>query len=95
MLRPGGLLVFTVPLMDTGPTLERAEIRYKRIVHLVTPEYHGDRLRGRRGVLAFRTYGPDIMDRLRAAGFDARLERIERAAHAITDGQVVVGRKSS
>jgi SAM-dependent methyltransferase len=95
VLRPGGLLVFTVPLMDTGPTLERAEIRYNRIVHLVTPEYHGDRLRGRRGVLAFRTYGPDITDRLRAAGFDAWLERIEDPAHAITDGRVVVGRKSS
>ena len=94
VLRPGGLLVFTVPLMDTGPTLERAEIRYNRIVHLVTPEYHGDRLRGRRGVLAFRTYGPDITDRLRAAGFDAWLERIEDPAHAITDGRVVVGRKS-
>jgi SAM-dependent methyltransferase len=95
VLRPGGLLVFTVLLMDTGPTLERAEIRYNRIVHLVTPEYHGDRLHGRRGVLAFRTYGPDITDRLRAAGFDAWLERIEDPAHAITDGRVVVGRKPS
>ena len=95
VLRPGGLLVFTVPLMDASPTLERAEIRYNRIVHLVTPEYHGDRLRGRRGVLAFRTYGPDIVDRLRAAGFEASLERIEEPAHAITDGRVLVGRKAS
>jgi SAM-dependent methyltransferase len=95
VLRPGGLLVFTVPLMDAGPTLERAELRYGRIVHLMTPEYHGDRLRGRRGVLAFRTYGPDIVDRLRAAGFDARLERIEQPSHAIADGRVIVGRKAS
>jgi len=95
VLRPGGLLVFTVPLMDASPTLERAEIRYNRIVHLVTPEYHGDRLRGRRGVLAFRTYGPDIVDRLRAVGFEAWLERIEEPAHAITDGRVLVGRKAS
>jgi len=94
VLRRGGLLVFTVPLMDAGPTLERAEIRDNRIVHLVTPEYHGDRLRGRRGVLAFRTYGPDIVDRLRAAGFEAWLERVEQPAHAITHGRVVVGRKA-
>jgi len=93
VLRPGGRLVFTVPLMDAGPTLERAEIRYGRIVHLVTPEYHGDRLRGR--VLAFRTYGPDILDRLRAAGFAASLERIEARAHAIIDGRVVVGEKAA
>jgi SAM-dependent methyltransferase len=95
VLRPGGHLVFTVPLMDAGPTLERAEIRYGRIVHLVTPEYHGDRLRGRGRVLAFRTYGPDILDRLRAAGFRASLERIEQPTHAITDGRVLVGRKAA
>jgi hypothetical protein len=46
-------------------------------------------------VLAFRTYGPDILDRLRAAGFAASLERIEEPAHAITDGRVLVGRKAA
>jgi SAM-dependent methyltransferase len=95
VLRPGGRLVFTVPLMDAVPTLERAEIRYNRIVHLVTPEYHGDRLRGRRGVLAFRTYGPDILDRLRRAGFEAWLERVDDPAHAIAGAKVVVGRKGA
>jgi hypothetical protein len=44
-------------------------------------------------VLAFRTYGLDILDRLRAVGFDARLERIDDLAHAISDGKVLVGRK--
>ncbi|MGH7731856.1 MAG: class I SAM-dependent methyltransferase, partial [Candidatus Eiseniibacteriota bacterium] len=43
VLRPGGFLVFTVPLMDTTPTLERARIERGAIVHLVAPEYHGDR----------------------------------------------------
>lgn len=94
VLRPGGHLVFTVPLMEAGPTLERARVESDgAVVHLVTPEYHGDRLRGRNGVLAFRTYGPDILDRLGAAGFEARLECIEDPAHAITDGRVVVGHK--
>jgi SAM-dependent methyltransferase len=93
VLRPGGALVFTVPLMDTVTTLERARLDHGAIVHLTDPEYHGDRLRGRGRVLAFRTYGLDILDRLRAAGFEARLERIDDADHAITDGKVVVGRK--
>jgi SAM-dependent methyltransferase len=93
VLRPGGCLVFTVPLMEAGPTLERARLENGAVVHLVAPEYHGDRLRGRGGVLAFRTYGPDILDRLGAAGFEARLERIEDPVHAIADGRVVVGRK--
>lgn len=93
VLRPGGALVFTVPLMDTAPTLERARLDHGGVVHLTEPEYHGDRLRGRGRVLAFRTYGPDILDRLRAVGFAARLERIDDDAHAIADGRVVVAEK--
>ena len=93
VLRPGGSLVFTVPLMDAPATLQRARSENGAIVHLVEPEYHGDRLRGRRKVLAFRTYGLDILDRLRAAGFEAALERIDDAAHAVADGKVVLGRK--
>ena len=93
VLTPGGALVFTVPLMDAGATLERARLENGSVVHLVTPEYHGDRLRGRGRVLAFRTYGPDIAERLTEAGFAARLERIDDPAHAIADGRVVVARK--
>jgi SAM-dependent methyltransferase len=93
VLRGGGFLVFTVPLMDAGVTLERARLRDGRVEHLVEPEYHGDRLRGRSGVLAFRTYGLDILGRLRTAGFEPRLERIEDRAHAIADGKVVVAHK--
>jgi SAM-dependent methyltransferase len=93
VLREGGFLVFTVPLMDGGATLERARLHEGAVVHLAEPEYHGDRLRGRAGVLAFRTYGHDILDRLRAAGFEARLERIDDDAHAIADGKVLVARK--
>ena len=93
VLRPGGSLVFTVPLMDAPATLERARRENGAIVHLFEPEYHGDRLRGRRKVLAFRTYGLDILGRLRAVGFEAALERIDDAAHAIVDGKVVVAHK--
>ena len=93
VLRPGGHLVFTVPLMAAAPTLERARLERGTVVHLVEPEYHGDRLRGRGAVLAFRTYGPDIVGRLGEAGFDARLERIDEPRHAVAEGTVVVGRK--
>jgi SAM-dependent methyltransferase len=95
VLRPGGFLVCTVPLMEAAATIERARIEDGAIVHLVEPEYHGDRLRGRGRVLAFRTYGPDILDRLRGARFEARLERVDDPAHAIDGGTVVVGRRSA
>jgi SAM-dependent methyltransferase len=93
VLRAGGHLVFTVPMDEAAPTLERARLERGAVVHLVEPEYHGDRLRGRGGVLAFRTYGPDIVGRLHQAGFEAWLARIDEPAHAIEGGTVVVGRK--
>ena len=68
VLRPGGRLVFTVPLMDAQPTLERAEIRYGRIVHLAPPEYHGDP-RNPAGCLCFYHFGWDLLDTLRKVGF--------------------------
>jgi SAM-dependent methyltransferase len=69
VLKPGGLLVFTVPLTREPETIERARLDGERLVHLLPPEYHSDRLRGRQQVLAFRTYGLDIVDRLRQCGF--------------------------
>lgn len=69
VLKPGGRFVFTVPLSEEAQTTERAKLEHGRIVHLLPPEYHGDRQRGFGGVLAFRNYGRDIVDRLREAGF--------------------------
>lgn len=74
MLRPRGLFIFTVPMSGRPSTATRAKPGPDGPVHLLEPEYHGDRIRGR--VLSFRTYGDDIVDRLREAGFeDARLEK--------------------
>ncbi len=69
VLKPGGILAFTVPLVEGAPTRERARLEGGGIVHLEPPEYHGDRLGGPGTVLVFRTYGSDIVHRLRAAGF--------------------------
>ncbi|MBS7457637.1 class I SAM-dependent methyltransferase [Coralloluteibacterium stylophorae] len=69
VLRPGGLLAFTVPLAG-ATTVERACLREDGgIEHRLPPEYHGDRLVGEGGVLALRNYGRDIVARLRDAGF--------------------------
>ena len=69
VLKSDGLFLFTVPLADSPSTLERATVRDGSVVHLQPPEYHNDYLRGRRSILCFRTYGRDIVDRLREAGF--------------------------
>jgi SAM-dependent methyltransferase len=69
VLAPGGMTIFSVPLSGRDETIERARATPEGIVHLLPPEYHGDRLRGRRAVLAYRTYGRDIVARVLAAGF--------------------------
>jgi SAM-dependent methyltransferase len=69
VLRPGGRLIFSVPMSGQEKTIERARLKDGKIEHLLPPEYHGDRIRGQGRVLAYRNYGLDILDRVRAAGF--------------------------
>lgn len=73
VLRPGGAFVFTVPMNPDGDTLERARLNADGdIEHLAEPEHHMDPIR-REGILAFRSYGCDVLERLVGAGF-ARAE---------------------
>jgi SAM-dependent methyltransferase len=75
-LREGGCMVFTVPLSAAPVTVERAVEQDGKIEHRLPPEYHGDRIRGQGGVLVFRDYGADIVERLRDAGFaEAEIDR--------------------
>jgi len=67
VLRPNGVMLFTVPLFG-ATTAERARLLDGRIEHMAEPVYHTDPIRGE-GVLAFRDYGFDIADRLVSAGF--------------------------
>jgi SAM-dependent methyltransferase len=69
VLRPGGRMLFTVPLHGGERTVERARLREGVVEHLLEPVHHTDPLR-QEGILAFRDYGRDIVDRLRDAGFD-------------------------
>jgi SAM-dependent methyltransferase len=69
VLRPGGRMLFTVPLHFDAATRERAVLRAGKIESLLPPMFHGDRLRGPGQVLCYRDYGPDIVARVAAAGF--------------------------
>lgn len=69
ILRPGGSLVFTVPLTGKGTTVERATVRHGEIVHFLPEEYHGDSYSGSDRILCFRNYGDDILQRIALAGF--------------------------
>ena len=69
VLRPGGVLLLSVPYVpgNTGiETLARREADGS-ITHLQPPEYHGDPMGG--GVLCWHRFGAGLLDALRAAGF--------------------------
>lgn len=70
VLAPGGDLILTVPFLDASQdSLRRAEIDGSgEIRHLVEPEYHGDPV-SPEGVLAFHSFGWDLLDALRECGF--------------------------
>lgn len=71
VLRDDGVMIFTVPIDVTIDTIERAKINADGDVeHLMKPEYHTDPSRANVPILAFRTYGLDIVNKLVAAGFD-------------------------
>ena len=70
VLKKQGVMVFTVPINLAGVTLQRAVIENNELVHLEEPEYHDDAIRGQGKVLAYRTYGTDIVAQLKTAGFE-------------------------
>lgn len=80
VLRPGGWLLLTVPFMaDTGQTVVRARIDADgRLEHLLSPEYHADTTSSQ-GVLAYYNFGWDLLERLRAAGFERAAWCLSRA----------------
>lgn len=69
VLRPGGTMVFTVPLHPGAHTIERARLVDGEVRHLEEPVHHVDPLRDGARILAFRDYGMDLPARLLAHGY--------------------------
>ena len=93
VLRPGGTMLFTVPLYGGYPTVERARLGDAGIEHLLEPAYHIDPLRGE-GILAFRDYGLDIVERLERAGFvDISIVSPRRRTPWVGDFPVILAKK--
>lgn len=93
VLKKEGFFAFTVPISESGITVERACIRDGEVVHILPPQYHDDRIRGRRRVLAFRNYGLDIEERLESVGFKVKINIINNNNYAIENAKVIVCKK--
>jgi SAM-dependent methyltransferase len=86
ILRPGGVLVATVPLDPfAAASVTRAREVDGRVEHLLEPEYHRNPVAPGAGSLVYVTPGWDLLERARAAGFaEAWLTLQVSARHGIT-----------
>lgn len=70
VLKPGGFILFSVPLSNQNLTIERTGVIDGERQNILPPEYHSDSLRGADKVFCFRNYGSDILQRLASSGFE-------------------------
>ncbi len=69
VLKPGGMMLFTVPMTGKDQTIERTAIINGVREHVLPPEYHSDHLQGENQVFCYRNYGNDITERMIKNGF--------------------------
>ncbi|MEA5573377.1 class I SAM-dependent methyltransferase [Calothrix sp. UHCC 0171] len=72
VLKPEGYHIFTIPCNFDQATITRVDTSGDEDIHLLPPEYHGDRLRGQ--ILAYRTFGIDIFELLDRIGFKTQVD---------------------
>lgn len=70
VLRSGGQIIITAPFLNgADKTLVRAQHKDGHLLHLETPEYHGNPTVAGGGVLCYYHFGWDLLAQIRAAGF--------------------------
>jgi hypothetical protein len=86
------VVLFTVPYEpERAETLIRVRVEDDQDVLLMEPEYHG----GGGHTLAYRTYGRDLLRRLRESGFAVGIWELDIPRHAVAHQIVFVGVKGS
>lgn len=91
VLRPGGVLVLTVPFYEMqADSVAVARLDAQgRLEHLGEPEFHGDPIHG--GVPCFHHFGWDLLEAMRRAGFsDAVACRVQDPQRGLPQGQWVL-----
>ena len=92
VLKTDGVFIMTVPYNhDWEKTLVRVRTEGEKDIFLLPAEYHG----GGGQTLAYRTYGRDLLERLRQHGFSVGCLELEIPQYAIVRQFLFVGVKSS
>jgi SAM-dependent methyltransferase len=75
ILKPGGVHIFTIPLvLDGRSTRQRAFLSNASIIHQLPPSFHGlDASSGTGDLLVFYEFGADVSNTFMECGFDAKL----------------------
>lgn len=94
VLKPGGALIFSIPLYDIPTTQQLARVRGELIEHLVSPEYHDSRRGGPGSALCFWRHSfHDIAARVGSTDFAVELVPVAPARTRIEPSYVVYARK--
>jgi ubiquinone/menaquinone biosynthesis C-methylase UbiE len=90
VLRPGGALIFSIPMSDRPQTLQAAEFVEGQLLHHMEPEYHDSRTEGPNSALVFWHHSQrDICDRVQQAGFVARIMNVMISSVQIVPQKVI------
>jgi ubiquinone/menaquinone biosynthesis C-methylase UbiE len=75
VLKPGGLHIFTVPVIWDRDSRVRASTNHDKLVHHLPPSHRGAPGPGAADLLVFHEFGQDIDARIEAAGFEYSVVR--------------------
>jgi len=84
VLKPGGLHVFTIPVVWDRPSRKRAYMEGCRIVHILPPVHHGEPSTNSDDYLAFNDFGADVLGMIERNGFQVRVVRDETNKAIVT-----------
>jgi SAM-dependent methyltransferase len=78
VLKPGGMHVFTVPVVGDGrKTRRRASLANGEVIYHLPPSYHGAPGKAASDFLVFYEFGSDFFQECAASGFDIQLLKDE------------------
>lgn len=91
ILKPGGSHIFTVPYNYNSDKDEIKSILNEKneIVHLTTPEYHGDPIRGE-GILVYTIFSKEMISKLEALNFKVSLDHEKSLKYGILGDKNIV-----
>jgi predicted SAM-dependent methyltransferase len=94
ILRPGGALIFAIPLSDAPATERMAEVVDGEVVHLAPPEYHNSRIAGPGSALVFWRHSlRDIAERVGSVGFEVDVRDVSVLPSLPEPAKVIVAVK--